>query len=230
MNAPSHSIIDSIDSKVDVPVEKDEMVEKAVNKYPLHFGDFTKLNSTVEKLKSQVPLLAPSQIDLVLQRLLQTHYEDGSDISLYISVLIQKSYDAGHNGFVLHTQNVPLSYLCSHIEGREGRLLSMTVHGDTDNVTGSGSKWCSLRQEGNAEDWYFQSAEHSKIFITGSLGYAPLTNSEGILFKTANKGAFDCVKNAVEKKESRISDCKLYLIDPAGNALSERRYPSEVVK
>ena len=223
MNSPSHSIIDSIDSTVDIPVERDEMVEKAVSKYIFGFYGFTKIHDSVEKLKSQVPLLAPTQIDLVLQRLLQMPYKyrpyrHSADISMYISALMQKSYDAGHNGFVLHTHDVQLHHLCADIQGSKERNVDMTVYGDTGSLTGEDSKWCSVRQMGNAYLNYFIGCEHIDVFISGSVSENPLCVSTDVTFRTTNQETFDYVRELAHVY-SWPEDRHLLLLDPAGKTL-----------
>ena len=233
MKSLSPSIIDGIDSLVDIPVEKDEAVEKAVKQF-IETLDGTTQNYTLAYLQSvykhylslSLPALDGVQINLVLQRLLNIKYK--FDIkyksicfsSAYISALIQKSYDVGHNGFVLQTQNVPWDYLCAYVEGSEKRPLDMNVYGDTKDFTGCGVSWCSFKHEGDAGDDYFDDADHVKIFLSGALRETPLANAMNITFKITDKKIFDHAKVTIKKYDSFFHR-HLMLLDPAGKTLDE---------
>ena len=227
MNLSSRSLIPSIDSRVDVPVEKDEAVEKALAQYmdksPVTehmppddlYAHYASLNP---------PVLAPAQIDLVLQHLIRVPHEYRWSPSVYASVLIQRSYDAGHNGFVLHTQNILLDEVCSRLHGKEHALLNMTVYGDTGDETGKKSTWCSFMQEGNAGDEYFMFAENATLLITGRLGDDPLNHSWGILFKTMSRATFDQVRKSLGAYYN-VNDPHLMLLSPKGKIIDEHPEP-----
>ena len=232
----SPSIIDGIDSKVDVPVEKDEAVEKAVRqctKQWKRLADFS-VSETYNLYSSlDLPIFGPSKIDLVLQRLLRIPHEETCDVSLYISALIQKSYDAGNNGFVLHTQDVPLNNLCSRVKGSEGseeKRLNIRIYGDTGNYTGSSSRWCSVIHEGNAGNFYFHMAYSDKLFISGMIGEAPLRAAEYIVMNMANKDAFHlAIKKIKELPTTSINKRSFCFVDSAGKAL-ETWHDSNIYK
>ena len=236
MSPLSSSIIDSIDSTVDVPVEKDEMVEKAIRQCVEELPTVSRFLSSPEGYDHyaslDIPALNPIQIDLVLQGLLHTPRRYTSNLSTYVSVLLQKSYDAGNNGFTLHTQNILLDDLCRFIHGTEQKRLNMTVYGDTSNFTGKSSQWCSVRHEGDAEGAYFEDASNNEIFISGiitveSFYTPPLKDSMNNRFMTTNQETFTFVKNTLR---ARIVNEKnsVFLVDPAGKVLDQYSEQEEV--
>ena len=226
MNAPSPSIIESIDSHVDVPVEKDEAVEKAVKQcikasndadasYRYYSGDdmYTLFFKPLD-----VPVLSPDKINLSLQHLLRVPHMLSVDVSTYISVLMQKSYDLGNNGFVLHTQNIPLDSLCAYVKGSKKMPLSMAVYGDTGHFMGHASEWCSVKHEGNAQDHYFDDAEHAEISSSGTVGECPFQFVQDIMFKTTNQETFNHIKTKMQSYP-KMRGRNLSLVDPAGKTL-----------
>ena len=238
MNLPSPSIIDGIDSRVDVPVEKDEAVERTLEQYKKILPAAKSIdhcdNLFSYYLSSDIQPLAPVQIDVALQRLIQTpdNYEIRTYdriLGLYVSALIQKSYDVGHNGFVLHTQDTPLHYLCGFVEGQEGRLLDIIVYGDTGKDTGSNSKWCSMKHEGNAGHYYFYKAKHAGVFISGMIERFPISGSKDVLFRTTNPETFSHVQNCVMQPKYEADGHKLFLVDASGKALDAWNYSAGMI-
>ena len=218
------SIIDGIDSKVDVPVEKDEKAEAVIALYCDSYdiimdelGNKWKKSMLKKRLKTDSLLLTPSQIDLVFQRLLRIPYKRNVDPSIYISVLMQKSYDRGYNGFVLHTQNTLLDDLGGWVRGTPKRPMRVTIEGDTGIATGRASRYCSFQQMGNAGIAYFNYARHNKIFISGTLAGHPLY-SEDINFKTTNKDTFYYAKEQISAFKTR-RDRRLALVNSSGRTI-----------
>ena len=225
----SPSIIESIDSRVDVPIEKDEKVESAVALYAgsydgalTHKGMmFFDSDSNFEKYRVPERMtLTPSQIDLVLQHLLKGPHMNTCDLSIYASLLIQRSYDAGYNGFVLHTQDVPLDCLGGWLKGSEEKKVSMIIYGDTGYFTGHHSRWCSVRHEGNAQHYYFEDAKHDEISISGMITAYPLTGAEDITLRTTNKRTFDHIKNEMYTFMNSVNR-HILLLNASGKTLEE---------
>ena len=219
----SSSIIDSIDSTIDVPVEKDELVEKALAQY----------DNSVKLCKSsrfsperdafceayQLPVLDPVRVDLVLQCLLPIAAKDEGYAGLLVSDLIKASYAAGNNGFVLHTQDVPVDFLCAGIKGIRGKPVNITVYGNTGNYTGRESEWCSMRHEGNAQDHYFDDAEHAEIFISGTFTEYPLIGAADTTLRTTDRKMFNYVIHKMVECVHYQRGRHVHLVDDVGNTL-----------
>ena len=226
MNPPSLSIIETIDSKVDVPVEKDEAVEKAVQQCfeTVPHTDALSFDGTYKYFRSlKIPGLTPAQIDLVLQRFLHSlhkkyNIDSAVDLGLFISALIQKSYDTGHNGFVLHTQDILLDGLCAYVQGKKNNRVNILVYGDTNGFTGEHSKWCSVRHEGNTGIEYFSKAKNDEIFISGSVGFGFLSDTKNITFKTTSRETFNHIRDVTKNQYDPLKN-NLYLIDSEGKIL-----------
>ena len=221
MNLSTSSIIESIDSKVDMPVKRDEKIEEVVRNYlehpcvPLDTVYHDKLHNHYVLLT--VPVLTPSEIDIAFQNLLRIPGRNVAEPSMYASALIQKSYHAGNNGFMLHTQNIPSYLTCAWLEGWKNNLIDITIYGDTGDCTGRDSRWCSVRHEGNAGGYFFSSTKDVKIFMSGMTGSVPLWNAE-TLFRTTNDAMFDHAKRCISGY-SFAGNSHLELADIKGNIL-----------
>ena len=230
MKSISSSIIDGIDSRVNVPVEKDEMVEKAVTQFINELPAVTNLNakeSYAHYFSLDAPALIPMQIDLVLQRLLNTPYKLNADIGLYVSTLIQRSYDDGHNGFALHTQDFPVHELCCQIKGSEGKRLNITVYGDTGVYTGNSARWISCKHDGNADAGYFYGAEDTMISVSGRVADTMLHHAKRTVLLTTNQETFLLSKVSMGARHDNNS---FFLLDSAGRFLESHSAPQEALK
>ena len=230
----SSSLIPSIDSTVEIPVEKDESVERAIAQCVENPPVVSKMSDIKDiydhYVLLTVPVLTPIQIDLVFQRLLRIPYYHSDNLSLYISALIQKSYHAGNNGFMLHTQNILLDDLCAEIKGgNKKRRVAMTIYGDTGDATGWYSGWCSIRHEGNAGKWYFHSAIDAKVFISGTIGKYFLGGANKLLFRTTNKKTFKRVKRLLSRYEHELYT-RVELVDSSDAILDRYPKPERALK
>ena len=159
--APSQ--IGSIDSAVEVAVERDETVEKSVRLYAASLHKVKNITTYRETFAyysregRELAPLAPVQIDLVLQRLLPLVQEDPAhlnEISIYLSWFLDKSCKSGHAEFTLHTQNVPLNFLCAHLKGTQESPVNVAIFGNTGHITGAQAKWCRFEHQGNGGESY----------------------------------------------------------------------------
>lgn len=170
-------------------VEGDSLVERVLLTYcRLELSDsFGDQRKTI--LQSKFDILSPAQIDLLVQELIK--YEQialEASTGVLISKLIQDSYDAGYNDFVLTSNDTPLNYLGCGLKGGQERKLQLKVkgpvgkscgfesqyttfiiEGDTGNNCGNNSKWNTFIL-GNVGDWCGAYSQHNKVIITGSAG------------------------------------------------------------
>ena len=174
-----HSNTGVIDSLVDIPIEKDEAVEKAVMFYETSTN---KRRSSNDVWHPRIlPLLSPVQIDQVVQRFI-TEMPLGQlpsfVSSLYITRLIQKSFDSGYNNFMIHTQNVPFESLGYSLKGyvASDRLLAdpqdvplnLTIYGDIGSNTLSKSSGVELVMYGTLGVEYLHNARSCLATIFGT--------------------------------------------------------------
>ena len=221
MNPLSHSNTGAIDSKIDVLVHKDPLVEKAVQQYAQTLPALPPFNYSAVRnyyVLLGVPILDPQQIDIALQGMLGINYESSRDPGLYVSRLIQVSHDAGHNDFMLHTRDVPLDFLCDSVKGDKDLYVNITIRGDTGKYTGNGSRWCSVRHEGSARENYFNVAKNAEIFIRGTLWEYPLSNAEDITLRTTNQDTFEYVREESLEYDN-VTRSRLALVSPAGKVI-----------
>ncbi len=96
-------------------------------------------------------VLSPQDIDIFMTATIP--YEElnlYSNRGAFFSVLIQNSYNAGHNNFVLHTANLqPVHMFCSFLQGREENLLRVEIHGDVGQSFAHASTLCDIGVYGN---------------------------------------------------------------------------------
>ena len=138
-------------------------------------------------------VLTPSEINAFLQMTMEFEdYERNSasdGVGHFITALIQNSYNAGHNNFVLYTSNLreKTDKLGWFTKGKSKRLINIKIFGDLGNhcfengeylsveiygnvgsSCGSCVKYSTLRIEGNADEWCGTNAEYSSVIINGN--------------------------------------------------------------
>ena len=159
-------------------------------------------------------ILTPSEINAFLQT--TTVYEDNKRYSRrtgeFISQLIQNSYDAGHNNFVLNTTK-SMSYVGLELEGCPERMIYIYINGDIGTCCGDKASYSSFIINGNLEIGCGLFANNSTFTINGTFdqslfGYKATTCS----FKTPNKEILDKLLKIISEKEGN----KFYFINPDG--------------
>ena len=182
MNLHSRSLIPSIDSTIDVPVEKDKAVDDALAFYKNIPGHIWKFAIPKDVWHPRIlPSLSPVQIDQVVQRIIAEMPEEhilNKMTGVYLTQLIQKSYNSGNNGFMIHTQNVPLETLgysfkgCVasdyFLTGPEATPLHLTIYGDTGANTLSESIGVDLVVYGCLGADYLHNARSCRATIFGT--------------------------------------------------------------
>jgi len=126
-----------------------------------------------EELEKITAILTPIQINAVLQATIQ--HEKRQDYSfntgLFVSHLIQNSYNHGNNGFTLNTKTLKeLHDLGRGLEGTPDKPIELTIIGNTGDHCGSNSKYSSINILGNIGDNCGWAAENSRFNITGNTG------------------------------------------------------------
>ena len=216
----------ALDSKADVEVEEDKLVEDALQMYRSSLDEILELpveQGTNYYLRKNLVSLSPEQVDMLLQRLIREDANVRQDlgmsvISSYVSALIQKSYEAGHNGFTLHTHNVPLDYLCAHLEGASDNPLQVAIKGDVGNVIGSYNLWCTIDHDGSGGNYYLYSSKFCEAFVAGTVGKSPLDCALHSVIRTTNEKTFREVKDHL-KGLHYYREREILLVDSEGTVL-----------
>ncbi|HLD00252.1 MAG TPA: hypothetical protein VJC39_00740 [Candidatus Nanoarchaeia archaeon] len=126
------------------------------------------------EIKTIDDILAPSDINAFLQVTIKYEQHQNYDwrTGKFISQLIQKSYDAGNNGFVLNTQKVKgVHNLGYKIQGTKERKIELKIEGDAGYNCGSNSKDSTITIEGNVGNDCGSYSNNSTITIAGNAGY-----------------------------------------------------------
>ncbi|HLD00254.1 MAG TPA: hypothetical protein VJC39_00750 [Candidatus Nanoarchaeia archaeon] len=125
------------------------------------------------KIKTIDDILAPSDINTFLQTTItcQQHQNYNWRTGMFISQLIQKSYDAGNNGFELNTQKVKrLNNLGYQIQGTKRRKIKLKIEGDAGDYCGRNSTDSTTTIGGNAGDYCGFDSKNSIITIGENAG------------------------------------------------------------
>jgi hypothetical protein len=118
-------------------------------------------------------VLTPSMINAFLQATLvhETHREYGELTGPVISRLIQNSYEAGHNRFVLDTRTLPeLVSIGEDLKGTKDRKLELMVFGDGGYSCGMGAEHLNMTVEGCVNDDCGENSRYSTFNISGDAG------------------------------------------------------------
>lgn len=121
----------------------------------------------VSQLKMDV--LTPTQIEGVLQKIIRSGRERYG-VSPFLSRLIQDSYDAGHNGFVLTTYDTQIEFLGQDLTGSSERKIEVNVKGNVGDFLGDYSAHCVFAVEGSVKNWCGYHSGHNVFTIEGNAG------------------------------------------------------------
>jgi len=177
----------------------------------------------VRGLEMQVPIfefrsarniLTPNQINKFLQNTMtyENHYAYSETTGLFISQLLQNSYDAGINNFTLNTTQLKdIHYLGREIKGTPEKPINITVIGNIGEVLGNRSQYSRFNIEGsagkncgnssqnatynitgNTEDRCGSESELSQFNITGSTGYLCGYSSTNSTYKISENTKSHC--------------------------------------
>ncbi|MBI4453216.1 hypothetical protein HY636_01080 [Candidatus Woesearchaeota archaeon] len=134
-------------------------------------------------------VLTPADINAFLQATII--YEDNKWYSRrtgeFISQLIQNSYEAGYNNFILNTTK-SIIYLGLELKGCPERRISVYIDGDTGIFCGEKASYSSFIINGNMDGGGCTLANNSAFTINGTIvqnlfGH----NATSCIFKTSNK-------------------------------------------
>lgn len=198
-------------------INRDPLVEQTFEVY--YNLDPPKSLEYQEAYISQLELevLTPAQIEVVMQKIIDCGRkklsESGglSSTGLFLTRLIQDSYDVGHNHFSLKTRDMPLNCLGYKLKGSLGRELELrimgnaksqmgsgarltifTVEGSVENSCGSDAKQCLFNIEGNVYDYCAFKSEQSTFNIGGNVRDYCAFKSEQNIFNIGGSVGVAC--------------------------------------
>ena len=117
-------------------------------------------------------VLTPSQIEeffrLTIAYENNEHYQKCT--KLIINELIQNSYNADNNGFVLNTNELakPIDDLCANLRGTHNKPINITINGDVGYYFCSQGKFLSVTINGNTGDICNDGGSNSSFIIKGN--------------------------------------------------------------
>ena len=117
-------------------------------------------------------VLTPSQIEeffrLTIAYENNKHYQKCT--KLIINELIQNSYNADNNGFVLNTNELakPIDDLCANLRGTHNKPINITINGDVGYYFCSQGKFLSVTINGNTRDICNDYGSSSSFIINGN--------------------------------------------------------------
>ena len=135
------------------------------------YSNGSKMYQFVQGRHSIDYILAPTGINAFLQATIQyeTYPRYADNTGLFISRLIQNSYNAGNNDFYLKPPVVKnIDYLGAHLQGTKRRNINLQIDGDVGNSYGLSAKnstFKTTKQENLKSLRTFVPAGNQIIFI-----------------------------------------------------------------
>jgi len=146
-------------------------------------------------------ILSPAEINAFLQT--TVIYEDAINYYFntgqFIAVLIQNSYDAGHNNFTL---NIPrmIDNVCLNISGYR-KPIKVKIYGDTGHDLGRGASCTSIELYGKTGHRFGINAKYATLTIHGELTKNSFCGlgAKKSRFKTDNEETLREMRTSVNK-------------------------------
>ncbi len=138
-------------------VRSKEGIGRAIEEYEKSIG-----------MKREKIILTPNDINRFINSLPEHHnYDFFNGSSKFLNFLIQDSYEAGFNDFLIDTRLIDkkIEYVCNVLDGRADDPLKITIRASKTNI-GYYSRNCIYHIIGE-ENIIGQEAEHSKFIIEG---------------------------------------------------------------
>ncbi len=142
-------------------------------------------DKTEEIVQSDTIILTPKEIDDFLQdtNYFKDHENYRKKTGIFISQLIQTSYNAGNNNFNLNTENLnKIDELCVDIKGEKEKPIKINIKGDSGEFLGLTSTYCIYNIEGNMVGGCGLESENNIFHIKGTIGYGLGAASENCTF------------------------------------------------
>lgn len=150
-------------------------------------------------------ILEPEEINRFLQVTIayKAHEKYGNNTGLFVTRLIQNSYDAGYDSFRLDTRALKeLHFIGWGARGKDGNPLEITIEGNAGEHCGDHAERLIISIAGNAGHFCAYEAEDSTITIGGDAGAYCGHDVKSSTISIGGNASKDCGWNA---KSSTIS-------------------------
>lgn len=155
-------------------------------------------------------ILTPEEINLFLQATV-VHEEHPSYViitSLFISKLIQNSYNDGYNDFVLDTELLSsIMGLGYDLNGTEDNPINLTIYGEKVNDCCFNSSYLNLNIEGNVAKFGYY-LNNSEVKVYGEVLTLGIIGTNNTTFDI--KGKIGCVEEDLVKAGTTYCTFKAY--------------------
>jgi hypothetical protein len=141
----------------------------------------------------------------------------------YISRLIQISFNAGRNGFTLHTGNdIRVDDLGACLRGSRKRYLELQVYGDAGDFAGGSSRYLKMQIYGDTLLFTGVGADHSEFYICGKAGNHCGYRSTDSQYSVSDAAMYESLVSSIRRRPI-FSNNTIRLLDDDGNELRRKR-------
>ena len=151
----------------------DELVDRALKVYE-GIEDKRSTNKNYDQiLQLEQIVLNPEQINILFQLIINKSlaYRVNQNITgLYLSKLIQDSYNAGHNNFYLNTGDTQIERMGCELKGTLENVLKLKIDGNVGSTCGADSEKTMFNINGNVGDGCGLDTTNSTFGIKGNVG------------------------------------------------------------
>ena len=124
------------------------------------------------KILSEIDeILTPEHINRLLPKIRGIHEEITSKYKTgsFFSKLIQNSYDAGYNNFIINTLLEGINGLGNETKGTKDNPIKIKIFGNTGDSCGISAEYCNFEIHGNVDQWFGTHARNSDFKIYGNV-------------------------------------------------------------
>ncbi len=146
-------------------------------------------------VQSNTIILNPKEIDDFLQQtiLYEKHKNYQTKTGIFISQLIQTSYNAGNNNFELNTKKLKtINRIGAYLIGKEKNPIFIKIEGNTGHRCGSTSSYSTFTIQGNTKNGCGYNSQHNIFNIKGDTGWHYGSSSQNSIFNIEGDTRDDC--------------------------------------
>jgi hypothetical protein len=173
-------------------------------------------------------ILTPSQISLLLNRLTGSFDLSGDDGNLfpaYLNIIVQFSYNAGHNDFSLDTISSSVAYFGAVLHGKRDKPLTLRIQGDVGFRCAEYAEYIHLSIAGNVGFGFAHESENSVYYVEGDMEMIADT-VKNCTFKTHNPRTYSWLADLSNWEIPGTSRCNtIMLLDENDNTLEQKVMP-----
>jgi hypothetical protein len=164
---------------------------------PIHDNEFYEQN-----------VLTPTQITAFLQAVTLRYRHMAPyviETGCFVNRLVQASYNAGHNGFVLMTTDPPqLAFLGDKLTGRgKDDMLRIRIECDAGMHCMTNMKYVSAHITGDVDDYFAGSSSVSNFFLEGACT-PQCGNTQLCSYRTNNKVARHWLEDRLKERNRLV--------------------------